>query len=96
MSVRGWYLVAYDIRDDRRLRRVAKLLEGRGERLQYSLFRCRLSPRDIERLRLDLTRLTSPVDSWLVIPLCSGCIERMHRHNAPHAWPPDLPPHAVY
>ena len=32
------YLVAYDIRDDRRLRRVAATKKGFGWRMQYSVF----------------------------------------------------------
>ena len=31
------YLVAYDIREDRRLRNVASCMEGYGERIQYSV-----------------------------------------------------------
>lgn len=40
------YLVTYDIRDARRLRRVYKVLRGWGDHLQLSVFRCDLSPRD--------------------------------------------------
>ena len=36
------YLVAYDICDDKRLRRVAKAVEGFGVRLQFSVFECLL------------------------------------------------------
>ncbi|VEJ57751.1 CRISPR-associated endonuclease Cas2 [Arachnia propionica] len=32
------YLVAYDIREPGRLRRICKLMEAHGERLQYSVF----------------------------------------------------------
>lgn len=37
------YLIAYDIADPARLRRVCALMEGHGERLQYSVFLCDLS-----------------------------------------------------
>ncbi|MBI2382496.1 MAG: CRISPR-associated endonuclease Cas2 [Gammaproteobacteria bacterium] len=39
------YIVAYDICDDKRLRRVFKLMKGYGEWLQLSIFQCRLSAR---------------------------------------------------
>ena len=55
--VRKWHLVSYDVRDDARLRRVARLLEGYGERLQHSVFRCRLGTVELERLRWELTRV---------------------------------------
>ena len=40
------YLIAYDIADPKRLRRVISLMEGVGERLQYSVFLCDLSARE--------------------------------------------------
>lgn len=39
------YLITYDICDDKRLRRVHKLLKGYGEWVQLSVFQCRLSKR---------------------------------------------------
>ena len=46
MTQKLWYLVAYDVRDPKRLREVAHHLEGYGERLQFSVFRCRLTERE--------------------------------------------------
>jgi CRISPR-associated protein Cas2 len=37
------YIVAYDIADPKRWRRVFRLMEGFGEWLQLSIFQCRLS-----------------------------------------------------
>ena len=37
------YIVTYDISDDRRWRRVFKLMRGYGRWLQLSVFQCRLS-----------------------------------------------------
>jgi len=37
------YVVAYDISDPRRWRRVFRLMHGYGQWLQLSLFQCRLS-----------------------------------------------------
>ncbi len=87
MSARLWYLVCYDIRDDARLRRVARLLEGYGDRLQYSVFRCRLTPREEERLRWELTRETEREDGWLIVPLCGACTHRLRKHDGWRAWP---------
>lgn len=60
--MRRRYLLAYDIRDEKRLRRAAKIAEGYGERLQYSVFVCDLS--DTETIRL-LTDLSSIVNQKL-------------------------------
>lgn len=39
------YIVAYDVSDQKRWRRVFKLMHGYGEWLQLSVFQCRLSRR---------------------------------------------------
>ena len=70
-----WYLVCYDVRDDRRLRKVARHLEGYGTRLQYSIFRCWLSGEQMQRLRWELTeKFVTPEDDVMFIPLCSRCV----------------------
>lgn len=95
MSARGWYLVCYDVRDDARLRKVAKVLEGYGQRIQYSVFRCRLTPREEERLRWELTRVAAKEDAWLIAPLCDNCIHRLRLRDTRSAWPPDPPGYAI-
>lgn len=37
------YLMAYDVAEPKRLRRVCTLMEDHGERLQYSVFLCDLT-----------------------------------------------------
>lgn len=44
------YVVAYDIEPDRIRTRIAKLLEGYGDRVQYSVFECLLEPQDVTEL----------------------------------------------
>ncbi|MGH3906970.1 MAG: CRISPR-associated endonuclease Cas2 [Pseudonocardiaceae bacterium] len=44
------YLMAYDIADPKRLRRVCSLMEDHGERLQYSVFLCDLSVAELAEL----------------------------------------------
>jgi len=77
MSRASWYLVGYDVRDPERLRRVSTLLNGYGERVQYSVFRCRLSDVQKERMLWELARLMWPEDSLVVVPLCRGCYGRI-------------------
>ncbi len=48
--MRHRYLVAYDVSDDRRLRRTFKTMRGFGDPLQYSVFQCNLS--DVEKMKL--------------------------------------------
>lgn len=64
------YLVAYDIRDDKRLRNVAVCMEGYGDRIQYSVFVCDLSEQELVAMRTDLEkRIKVSEDSVMVIDL---------------------------
>lgn len=49
--MRRCYLVCYDVRDDKRLRSVHKLMKAYGEAWQYSVFYCTLKA--IDRARLE-------------------------------------------
>lgn len=51
------WIVAYDVRDPRRWRRVFRAMKGRGEWLQLSVFQCRLSRRGVVELRAKLSEL---------------------------------------
>ncbi|MBY0548446.1 MAG: CRISPR-associated endonuclease Cas2 [Candidatus Obscuribacterales bacterium] len=62
---REWYLVCYDIRDAARWRKAYKLIKGYGQRIQYSIFRCRLSKPSVEELRWELTQALADEDSIL-------------------------------
>ena len=42
--MRQVYLIAYDVADDKRRTKVFNKLKGYGDALQYSLFRCVLTP----------------------------------------------------
>jgi CRISPR-associated protein Cas2 len=89
--MRKWHLVTYDVRDDTRLRRVARLMEGYGERIQYSVFRCQLSGAEFERLRWELTRVVEADDEVLMIPLCEGCAANAGGLHQKHRWDLDRP-----
>lgn len=55
--MRNTYLVAYDISNDLRLRRVHKTMVGFGDRLQYSVFECKFSPADLARCKHAVAKL---------------------------------------
>lgn len=85
-----WYLICYDIRDEKRLRKAAKHLEGYGERVQYSIFRCWLGYTQMQQLRCELTQKLTEEDDVLIIPLCSRCVgglEVTHTTSKKPDWP---------
>ncbi len=77
---RSFYLVSYDISDDKLRLKVAQLLEGYGERVQYSLFEIWARPREMAQLRQQLMRLVQrddqKVGSIRIYPLCAVCRAR--------------------
>lgn len=54
MAQRTRYLLAYDIRNDGRLRRVHKVAKAWGDPLQYSLFVCDLTKAELLGMREEL------------------------------------------
>jgi CRISPR-associated protein Cas2 len=49
--MRNVYLVCYDVADEKRLRKTYKSMRGFGDPLQYSVFRCELSPTERQLLK---------------------------------------------
>lgn len=69
-----FFLVSYDICDPKRLPKVAKLLEGYGVRVQYSVFECILTERQYQELQRRLKRLIRvETDSVRFYRLCDSC-----------------------
>jgi CRISPR-associated protein Cas2 len=85
-EIQHWYLICYDIRCPKRWRKAYKLLNGYGDRVQYSIFRCRLSQRDREKLRWELEQILTTEDSLLLAGLCHRCEERVQKCNRSGVW----------
>ena len=78
------YLVAYDICDPKRLRKVARTCEDFGFRRQYSVFVCRLTAVDLVRLKSRLYDVINlQEDQVLFIPLCRRCSESIESLGKP-------------
>lgn len=52
--MRQTYIVSYDVSDKKRLRKVFKLMQGYGDHVQLSVFRCELTHRGLVELRARL------------------------------------------
>lgn len=85
-ETRRWRLVCYDIRDPKRYRQVYKVIRGEGDRLQYSVFRCRLDDRQTEELRWRMLKHMSPDDALLIVDLCPSCAGRVVSRNHLTGW----------
>ncbi|MBL8150608.1 MAG: CRISPR-associated endonuclease Cas2 [Blastocatellia bacterium] len=86
MESKHWYVICYDIADSKRWRKVFKLVNGYGWSLQYSVFRCRLTTKELEKLRWEIEKILTQEDRLLIIPLCDSCEKRVATHNRPESW----------
>ena len=72
------FLVAYDIAGARRLRRVAKLCEDYGVRVQKSVFECDLELAQFEQMWSELcNEIDRDTDFLVAYPLCRSCVEKI-------------------
>lgn len=73
------YIISYDIAEDKRRNKIAKVLEGYGKRVQYSVFECRISLQNMKILYAKLCDLTQDMaeGSILFYPICAGCEKKV-------------------
>lgn len=68
------HLIAYDISDGKRLRKVARLCEDYGIRVERSVFECNLDNNQFAELWTKLAFLVSESDSMIDYPI--GLLDR--------------------
>lgn len=66
-DLRRFYVVSYDIPNDRRRTRIAKELLGHGDRIQYSVFIVIARPAILHRLRDRLKKQMVPAEDSIAI-----------------------------
>jgi CRISPR-associated protein Cas2 len=72
-----FYVIAYDISDDRRRTKVHKVLLGFGKWTQFSLFECFLTDKQKVQMRAKLDKHLRPgSDSVRFYELCSACVAK--------------------
>lgn len=73
-----FYVVSYDIPVDKRRNKVHKVLTGFGEWVQYSVFECFLTKKELVLLKAKLQRVIKPEEDQIrLYVLCEKCIERV-------------------
>ena len=77
MENRGFYVVVYDISDDRRRTRLHNRLLRYGSPVQYSVFECLLSDKELHRmLRMIERTIRKREDHVRVYSLCEACLKK--------------------
>lgn len=79
-----FYVIAYDIPDDRRRAKVHKILSGFGRWTQYSIFECHLTEKEMVVLRSKLDRHLRPdQDSVRFYQICASCMAKTETIGSP-------------
>ena len=67
MAAERLYIVAYDIADQKRWRRVFRLMKGYGSWLQLSVFQCRLTARRRTELAMRLEDIIHHTEDHVIL-----------------------------
>lgn len=70
-------MVSYDIKDDIIRRKVQKIMEGFGEKVQYSVFECLLTDSQYKLMKDKLQSVISSSDSVRFYLLCDSCYKKI-------------------
>ncbi len=68
-----FYIVSYDIPDDKKRDKIAKVMLDFGTRVQYSVFECILDNKLLQKMINKLERIVSDEDSVRIYALCAKC-----------------------
>ena len=72
------YTISYDIPDDKRRLKIAKILLDYGLRVQYSVFEAELDGNALDRLRERIkAQVELAEDSVRIYPHCASCMTRI-------------------
>jgi CRISPR-associated protein Cas2 len=68
--MKRYRLIMYDIRDAKRIRKVARILEQVATRVQRSVYECHISDTRLALVRKDIAEIIEPEDVITYLALC--------------------------
>lgn len=75
---KNFIVVVYDVADDKRRTKVAKILGKVGVRINFSVFECMLTDRQYEKLKIDIAqKINLRYDSVVYYPICLDCYSKI-------------------
>lgn len=73
-----FWVVAYDVTNNRRRSRIVKVIEKFGVRVNYSVFECMLTDGQLKKLQGKISKLMLPSkDKVIFYPLCLNCYSKI-------------------
>lgn len=89
MNERGFFVLAYDIADNRRRLKIARMMEALGARVQGSVFEAYQSGEELEKLiRRSKKIMKEEEDSLRIYSLCSPCRQKVRTLGRGEVTPP--------
>lgn len=89
MSDPSFFVIVYDIVQDKRRAKVARFLEAVGERVQKSVFEVYLTPAELAKLLKKLEKhLNREEDSIRIYDLCAPCRKKVRSLGQGEITPP--------
>jgi CRISPR-associated protein Cas2 len=86
---RSFYVLAYDIAEDRRRQKIAKLCESVAERVQGSVFEGYFTEDELQKLLKQVKRVFEMEEDRLrIYVLCASCREKSETHGQGSVTPP--------
>lgn len=79
------YLICYDTPDNKRRRKLVKILEEMCERVQWSVFEGWMTPRQLNETKMRLNRvLDESADNIRIYRLCAYCQQEVATYGLSH------------
>lgn len=73
-----FYVISYDIPDDKRRLKISKTLKNFGERVQYSVFEANLTEPQFQKLLFRLEKLLNEKEDRLrIYTICDACMKKV-------------------
>ena len=75
-------VVSYDVTSDRRRNRISRTLLDYGTRVQYSVFECNLTAKQLSELEQRLLKVYDEAEDTIrIYRLCKGCLKAVRAHG---------------
>lgn len=71
-----FFLIAYDIDDDKRRRNISSILEGYGVRVNFSVFEVEINETQLNELIKELKSASKRKDNIRFYHICKNCMEK--------------------
>lgn len=86
---RAFFVLAYDIANDRRRAKIARAMEAVGDRVQGSVFEAYLAPAELEKVLKKTGKIMKEdEDSLRIYVLCSACRQKVQMRGLGKVTPP--------